>query len=74
MNKDTDASEMIENLLDSKSVHDVKDDKQLFKFETLGGDASLLHLAQQIDRGIQRKLKEKESETAKRMKKAYATF
>ena len=36
-----------------------------FKIETLGGDASLLHLASQIDRGIKRKMREKESAKAK---------
>lgn len=37
----------------------------MFKFETLGGDASLLHLVSQIDRGIKRLKKEKETENAK---------
>ena len=36
----------------------IPDDKK-FKIDTLGGDASLLHLIGQIDRGIKRKLKEK---------------
>ena len=34
----------------------INDPNYKFKFETLGGDASLLHLASLIDRGIKRKL------------------
>ena len=40
-----------------------------FKFETQGGDASLLNLASQIDRGIKTKIKDKNSEAAKKFRK-----
>lgn len=50
----------------SKLLGDRDTKQPSFKIETLGGDASLLHLASQIDRGIQRKLRDKESDTAKK--------
>ena len=53
---------------------DMGQDKQKFKFETLGGDASLLHLAQQIDRGIKRKRNQIEDEDAKWWRKIHNTF
>ena len=45
--------------------------KQHFKFETMGGDASLLHLASQIDRGIKKRLQEKETEESKKWRAFY---
>jgi hypothetical protein len=48
------------------------DNDQKFKFETLGGDASLLHLASQIDRGIKKKMKEKESPEARNWRKCHS--
>ena len=54
--RSTDASKLLEN----------QDPAPKFKIETLGGDASLLHLASQIDRGIQRKMRDKESDQAKK--------
>ena len=38
----------------------------MFKLETMGGDASLLHLASRIDKGIRHKLKENESPRARK--------
>ena len=39
-------------------------EQNMFKLETMGGDASLLNLAAKIDRGIRAKLREKESPRA----------
>jgi len=40
----------------------------------MGGDASLLHLASQLDRGIQRKLRKRESEKAKKFRSVHNKF
>ena len=53
-----------------KSVH-LNHVQHQFKINTLSGDASLLQLASQIDRGIRRKLKEKESPRAKKFRKIH---
>ena len=42
--------------------------KDEFEMETLGGDASLLHLAQQIDAGIRKKMRSIESDRAKKLR------
>ena len=41
------------------------------KFDHLGGDASLLHLASQMDRGIHKKIKEIETPRAANFRKCY---
>ena len=47
--------------------------QQKFKIET-GGDASLLHLASQINRGINKYLRRKEDETGGKWRKIHANF
>lgn len=40
----------------------------------MGGDTSMLHLAAQIDRGIQKKVQSLETDTAKKWRKIHLTF
>jgi len=48
--------------------------RRRFNMETMGGDASLLHLAQQIDAGIRKKMRSIESPRAKRYRQCHNTF
>lgn len=46
-----------------------KNEYNMLKLETMGGDASLLHLASRIDKGIRYKIRELESDRAKKYRK-----